>query len=146
MAPAVVRSREAATRTPSHEDAMVSQPQQRNAFAALGVAALLATLAFLLAHALSTEFHPDARALSLLRELFDVEARRSTEAERLASSLDVAPVAAADSHSAASTLVRRELERASAASSVAPRLAVLRKALSAKDTAFQDFRRAPAQT
>ena len=125
---------------------MVRQPMQRNALAALGVAALLATLAFLLEHALSTEFHPDARALALLRELSDVESRRSLEAERLASSLDASSVSDADHRVATSALVRRELERASAASSVAPRLAVLRQALNAKDAAFQEFRRAHGNT
>ena len=125
---------------------MVRQPMPRNAFAALGVAALLAILAFLLEHALSTEFHPDARALSLLRELSDVESRRDAEAERLAATLDAASLPATDNRAATSTLVRRELERASAASSVAPRLSVLRRALDAKDAAFQDFRRAHGNT
>jgi len=122
------------------------QPMPRNALAALGIAALLAALAFLLEHALSTEFHPDARALSLLRELSDVETRRSLEAERLASSPDATSSTMADNRSASSTLVRRELERASSASSVAPRLAVLREALHAKDSAYQEFRRAHGHT
>jgi len=125
---------------------MVRQPMPRNAFAALGVAALLAILAFLLEHALSTEFHPDARALSLLRELSDAESRRDAEAERLAATLDAASLPATDNRAATSALVRRELERASAASSVAPRLSVLRRALDAKDAAFQDFRRAHGNT
>lgn len=125
---------------------MVRQPLQRNALAALGVAALLATLAFLLEHALSNEFHPDARALALLRELSDVESRRSAQAERMAASLEAPADPAADNRAVTSALVRRELERASAASSVAPRLAVLRRALDAKDAAFQEFRRAHGNT
>src|SRR5690349_21196561 len=114
---------------PAGDCPMVRLAMHRNAFAALGVAALLATLAFLLEHALSSGFHRDARTLSLLRELSEAESRRSVAAERLALNPGADSFAANDDRAASASLVRRELERVAAASSVAPRFVVLRQAL-----------------
>ena len=125
---------------------MVRPPVHTNAFAALGIAAALAVLAFLLERALTTDFHPDARALTILRELADVETSRSSEAGRLAGDFTAASPNAVSGRSATASLLRRELDRASPATSVAPRMPALRKALDAKDAAYQRFRRAHADT
>ena len=125
---------------------MVRHPVHTNAFAAVGIAAALAVLAFLLQRALATDFHPDARALSILHELADVEASRSSEAGRLAGDFTAPSAAAASGRSATASLVRRELDRASPATSVATRMPALRKALDAKDSAYQQFRRAHGDT
>ncbi|HZZ94126.1 MAG TPA: hypothetical protein VFE23_16320 [Usitatibacter sp.] len=124
---------------------MVRQPVHQHAFAALGIAALLATLGFLLERALSTEFHPDARALTLLRELADSEMRRDSQAGRLAGDFTATAPDGADRTYAAS-LVRRELERTSSAASVAPRMPALRQALDERDAAYRHFRRAHGDT
>ena len=125
---------------------MVRHPVQTNALAALGIAALLVVLAILLERALSTDFHPDARALTLLRELSDFELRRNSEAVRVASDLSAASTASTGDRAATASLALRELDRASAATSVAPRMPALRKALDTQESAYRAFRRAHGDT
>jgi len=125
---------------------MVRHSVQTNALAALGIAVLLAVLAVLLGRALSTDFHPDARALTLLRELSDFEMRRSSEAVRVAADMSAASTAAAGDRAATASLALRELDRASAATSVAPRMPALHKALDTQEAAYRAFRRAHADT
>jgi hypothetical protein len=124
---------------------MVRQPVHQHAFAALGIAALVAVLAFLLQRALSMEFHPDARALTLLRELADSEMRRDSQAGRLAGDFSATAPDGMDRAYAAS-LVRRELERTSNGASVSARMPALRRALDERDAAYQRFRRAHGNT
>jgi signal transduction histidine kinase len=125
---------------------MVRHPVHPHAFAALGVAAVLAALAFLLERALSTEFHPDARALTLLRELADFDSRRNAEAGRLAGDLSLSPGIHADDRATPARLARRELDRASGETTVASRMPALREALDAKDEAYRRFRTSHAET
>ena len=123
---------------------MVRHPVHPHAFAALGVAALVAALAFLLERALSTEFHPDARVLTLLRELSDLDSGRNAEAGRIATELVAVPPG--DGRAASVSLVRRELDRVATGTTVAPTMPALRQALDAKDLAYRRFRRAHADT
>ena len=68
---------------------MTLQPQHRQALLGLGAAALLLALVFLFVKTNGIEFKGDLRALRLLSEMKDIDARWDSDALRLAKALQL---------------------------------------------------------
>jgi two-component system, NtrC family, sensor kinase len=119
---------------------MVNRTTRNDALAALAVAALLVVLAWIVARALATDFQPDSRALTLLRELAQYDQHRDIQANRLASDLSSPPQRIGTRELAASRVLR-ELEN-DTGSGVAADLPRLKQVIDAKDQAYEEFRAA----
>jgi two-component system NtrC family sensor kinase len=124
---------------------MVQSRTQRHAIAALLVGALLATLGFLVVRSVVTDLRGDSRALELLRELKDFDARRDSDARRLADDFNASASATPDRAPALARTLR-ELEAAPTHGAVSRDLPALRSAVADKDAAFQALRLAHAAT
>jgi signal transduction histidine kinase len=124
---------------------MVQSRTQRDAIAALLVGALLATLGFLVVRSVVTDLRGDSRALELLRQLKDFDARRDTDARRLTDDLEAAVTPVPDRAPALARTLR-ELGNAEAHGAVANDLPALRSAVADKNAAFQALQLAHAST
>ncbi|HSJ98689.1 MAG TPA: hypothetical protein VLC53_16555, partial [Myxococcota bacterium] len=100
--------------------------------------ALLGALAFLFAKTQSTGYKADMRALSLLRELSDMDARWDLDAQRVSHDLSARPAAAADG-SAVVARIFQELGQVAAADA---RIPALRQGLARKEAAIVALREA----
>ncbi len=114
---------------------------QRGAFAALGAALLLGSLAFLFVKTASTEFRHDTRALSLLREMKDFDDHWDEDALRIANEFGGAAAPQAD-FSAMMGRILLEIERSASREAFRSELVKLRSALSEKALAFKALREA----
>jgi signal transduction histidine kinase len=124
---------------------MVYNGTQRHAFTTLLVAALLATLGFLVSRALVTDLRGDSRALELLRELRDFDARRDSDARRLADDFSALPSSIPDRAPALARTLK-DLEDGATKGAVSKDVPALRSAVAEKNTAFQALRLAHAST
>ena len=113
-------------------------PTPRSALAALGAAFLLGTLAFLFVKTAGIDFKHDAHALSLLREMKDLDNHWDDDAARIANDFSGAP-AQADF----GVLMRRdlaELDRDAPGDAFRKELLPLRNGLDEKEAAFKALR------
>ncbi len=122
---------------------MSPMPDKRTALLALAATGLLGTLLFLFVRTEAGEFRGGARALELLRELKEVDARLDREATRLADDL---PAAARSGASGTTSPLdagarfgpaMRELGQRPARDAVAADLPALRDGIAAKGAAFR---------
>ena len=120
---------------------MVQSRTLRTTLTALVAAALLGALVFLFVKTEGIDFKNDAQALSLLREMKDLDTRWDVDALRLANDLAPTPAMVADR---SSTLARilRELERGPVRSVIADRIPALRAGMDEKQSAFAALRSA----
>ncbi|MEP7067895.1 MAG: ATP-binding protein [Usitatibacter sp.] len=113
----------------------------RGVLGALGAAFLLAALVFLFVKTAGIDFQHDSHALSLLRELKDLDAHWDDDAARIAN--DFAGTAAPQADfSAMMARTLQEIERGASREAFRKDLAQLRTALGEKETAFKAFRAA----
>jgi two-component system, NtrC family, sensor kinase len=116
----------------------------RGALMALGAATLLAALVFLFVKTAGIDFRQDSQALSLLREMRDLDNHWDDEAARLANDLS-----AAQPRGDFGTLIGRtlaELERSASRDGFRKELSELRAALGEKVHAFAALRTAHVQS
>ncbi len=119
---------------------MSSNSSKKTILPALAAAGLLGTLLFLFVRTEGGDIRGGARALELLRELKDVDARLDREASRLANELGAArPGGAAPAPDQAARFepAMRELERKPARGAVAADLPALRAGITVKGEAFR---------
>ena len=117
----------------------------RSALAALGAAFLLGALIFLFVKTAGVDFKHDSHALTLLREMKDLDSHWDDDAARRANDLAGANAPQTDF----SAMMRRdlaELDRDAGSDSFRKELAQLRRGLDGKDAAFKALREAHAQT
>ncbi|HEX7606674.1 MAG TPA: hypothetical protein VF348_08190, partial [Usitatibacter sp.] len=117
----------------------------RSALAALGAAFLLGALIFLFVKTAGVDFKHDSHALTLLREMKDLDSHWDDDAARMANDL----VGASAPHTDFSAMMRRdlaELDRDAGGDSFRKELALLRRGLDEKDAAFKALSDAHAQT
>ena len=113
----------------------------RGALGALGAAFLLGTLVFLFVKTAGIDFQHDSHALSLLREMKDLDTHWDEDAARIAN--DFAGTAAPQADfSAMMARTLQEIERGASREAFRKDLAQLRNALGEKEAAFKAFRAA----
>src|SRR5258706_3226921 len=120
---------------------MTLQPQHRQALLGLGAAALLLALVFLFVKTNGIEFKGDLRALRLLSEMKDIDARWDSDALRLANEVAASKNPVPD-RSALLARVLRELEEGTSRTAIAQQVPAIRAALTQKDAVFKDLRKA----
>lgn len=113
---------------------MSASPSKKTILLAVAASGLLGTLLFLFVRTEGGDFKGGARALDLLRELRDVDARLDREAARLANDLGAAPPASGHGDMFERTM--RELERKPARGALAADLPALREGIAAKNDAL----------
>ena len=118
---------------------MLKSGSTRSALLALGAAALLAALVFLFVKTEAIDFKNDAQALSLLREMKDLDTRWDVDALRLANDLSAAPATIADRGPMLARILR-ELESGPVRSAIAEQLPRLRSGMTEKEAAFVALR------
>jgi signal transduction histidine kinase len=111
---------------------------------AFGAAFLLGTLVFLFVKTAGIDFKHDARALTLLREMKDLDAHWDDDAARIAN--DFATAQPHADFAAMITRVLGELERDAPKRALAKDLAGVRTSLTDKEAAFRDLRAAHKRT
>ncbi len=107
--------------------------------------ALLGALVFLFARTETIDFRGDAQALSLLREMKDFDARRDSDALRLANDLAGTAIGIPD-RGPAIYRIMRELEQGPARDAVAAQLPALRAGMAEKEAAYDTLKRAHAES
>ena len=113
----------------------------RGVLGMLGAAFLLATLVFLFVKTAGIDFQHDSHALSLLREMKDLDTHWDEDAARIAN--DFAGTAAPQAEfSAMMARTLQEIERGASREAFRKDLAQLRTALGEKEAAFKAFRAA----
>jgi signal transduction histidine kinase len=137
-----LRPQNGAMRPPSSEVFSMSQNKTVRAVVPVAVAALLlGTLAFLYSRTEAIDFKRDAQALSLLRELRDLDTRWDSDAESLATAAPGA-IAPADRSSTLSRILR-ELDGAAAARpELARALKPIKDGMAEKGTAWARLKEA----
>ncbi len=106
---------------------------------------LLAALVFLFAKTIATDYKSDAHALSLLRELRDLDLRLDADAARLAGNLRERELAATD-RSIVLTRIFQELEHGSARGTTGAQVPALRAGMNEKQVAFRTLQGAHARS
>ena len=134
---------------PGGEDSRTKTPAMnrnlRSALAALGAVFLLGALIFLFVKTAGVDFKHDSHALTLLREMKDLDSHWDDDATRRANDLGGTSAPQTDF----SAMMRRdlaELDRDASGDSFRKELAQLRRGLDEKDAAFKALRDAHAQT
>jgi two-component system NtrC family sensor kinase len=117
----------------------------RSALAALGAAFLLGALIFLFVKTAGVDFKHDSHALTLLRQMKDMDSHWDDDATRRANDLGGASAPQTD-FSAMMRRVLAELNRDASGDSFRKELAQLHRGLDEKDAAFKALRAAHAQT
>src|SRR5687767_14286064 len=113
---------------------------RRTAMLAAGAAVLLLALAFLFVKTMGTGYKDQAQAISLLRELRDVDARWDADALRLAN--DLAGKPSVPDRSAFVARILNELERGGAKAALGSQLGELRAGMASKQEAYAALRKA----
>jgi signal transduction histidine kinase len=111
----------------------------RSALAALGAVILLAALVFLFVKTAGTDFKHDAQALSLLREMRDLDKHWDDDAARIANDF-AGPGASQADFAAMIARTLQELERGAQRDSFRKELQQLRGGLADKDRAYRALR------
>jgi len=124
---------------------MVHSLSTRSALTAIGAGALAAALVFLFFKTEAIDFRGDARALGVLREMKDIDARWDVDAARLANDLATGNLAMPDRARMMATALRA-LESGSIPSAVATQLPALRKGIAEKEAAYNLLKDAHART
>jgi two-component system NtrC family sensor kinase len=117
----------------------------RSALGALGAALLLGALAFLFVKTAGVDLKQDARALTLLREMKDLDNHWDDDAARAANDFGAAPAGRGDF----GAMMRRdlaELDRGAESASFRKELARLRAGIDEKEAAYKAFREAHARS
>src|SRR5450631_124739 len=134
---------------PGGEDSRTETPamnrNMRSALAALGAAFLLGALIFLFVKTAGVDFKHDSNALTLLRQMKDLDSHWDDDATRRANDLGGASAPQTDF----GAMMRRdlaELDRDASGDSFRKELAQLRRGLDEKDAAFKVLLDAHAQT
>ena len=112
----------------------------RGALMALGAAILLAALVFLFAKTAGIDFRQDAQALSLLREMRDLDSHWDDDAARMVNDFKGAPAQA--DFAAMMGRVLAEVERSVTRAPFRKELAQLRAGLTEKEREFKSLREA----
>jgi two-component system NtrC family sensor kinase len=107
---------------------------------AAGAAVLLLALAFLFVKTMGTGYKDQAQAISLLRELRDLDARWDADALRLANDLTGKP--SIPDRTPLVTRIFNELERSGARAALGSQLGELRAGMTAKQEAYAALRKA----
>jgi two-component system, NtrC family, sensor kinase len=116
----------------------------RGALMALGAAILLAALVFLFAKTAGIDFRQDAQALSLLREMRDLDSHWDDDAARMVNDFKGAPAQA--DFAAMMGRVLAEVERSVTRDAFRKELAQLRAGLTEKEREFKSLRDAHGRT
>jgi signal transduction histidine kinase len=116
----------------------------RSALAALGAAVLLGALVFLFVKTAGIDFQHDAHALSVLREMKDLDSHWDDDAARIAN--DFTAAAPQADFAAMMSRILSELERGAPREAFRKELMQLRSGLSEKEAAFKALREAHARS
>ncbi|HEY4997670.1 MAG TPA: hypothetical protein VII36_00930, partial [Usitatibacter sp.] len=117
----------------------------RSVLAALGAALLLGALVFLFVKTAGIDFKQDSRALSLLREMKDLDSHWDDAAARISNDFNGAGAPQSDFGALLGRSLA-ELDRGAVSASFRKELAQLRAGLDEKEAAFRALRDAHAQT